>query len=332
MIRARQLRKVFQASVPHRGRLAGLRNFLAPDSREIIAVEDVDFTLTPGESVGYLGPNGAGQSTTIKMLTGILVPTSGTVEIGGLSPHRDRLRNSRQIGVVFGQRSQLIFDLPVSDSYELLRHMYEIPLQRFRENLIRFGEVLETGPLLDRQVRTLSLGQRMRCEILASLLHEPKVLFLDEPTIGLDIVAKDRIRAFIQQINHDDGVTVLLTTHDLADIELLCPRVIIIDHGRVIHDGSLIEMRKDLATDRLVCASMGDPTTAAAVAAAFGGEAGMNVVVEGRSVRLTFDQRRIGTLDVVRKLLSQAEPSDLVISEESVEALVKRIYQQPEPS
>src|SRR5579859_155762 len=228
-IEVRDLRKVFRLAIQPEGGWKLLRSFVRPQLREMVAVDGVSFSIQPGERVGYLGPNGAGKSTTIKMLSGILVPTGGVVEVGGLVPHRSRRQHSHQVGVVFGQRSQLLFDLPVRDSFTLLRHMYQVPLGRYRENLARFAEVLEVGELLDRSVRTLSLGQRMRCEILAALLHDPSVLFLDEPTIGLDVVAKERIRVFIERINREQGVTVLLTTHDLTDIERLCPRLMIID-------------------------------------------------------------------------------------------------------
>jgi ABC-2 type transport system ATP-binding protein len=320
--------KTFRASIRRPGRLGTLRSLVQPQTREVRAVDGVSFAVAAGECVGYLGPNGAGKSTTIKMLTGILVPTAGRVEVGGLVPHRDRRRNAHQIGVVFGHRSQLLFDLPVRDSFELLRYMYRLPVPRYRQNLARFAEVLEIGALLDRPVRTLSLGQRMRCEILAALLHEPRVLFLDEPTIGLDVVAKDRIRAFVEQINREDGVTVVLTTHDLADIERLCRRVVLIDKGRVIYDGDLAALRDRLATERQIALRLADEAAAAGLAAELAGVEGLETTVDGRSLTVRFDLRRTSAADVMRRLLASSSPEDLVMREESIEALVRRIYRE----
>ena len=327
IVEVRGLRKVFRTSIRRAGRWGTLHSLIRPQTRETVAVDGVGFTIQAGERVGYLGPNGAGKSTTIKMLTGILTPSGGEVRVGGLTPYEERRRNSYQIGVVFGQRSQLLFDLTVRYSFDLLRYMYRVPVPRYRDNLKRFAAVLEIETLLDRPVRTLSLGQRMRCEILAALLHEPAVLFLDEPTIGLDVVAKDRIRHFIEQINQEQGVTVLLTTHDLTDIERLCPRVIIIDKGRLIYDGRLDYIRERLATERQITAVLADPAAAEHVAAHFSRDSEIEVSLDGRTVRLTHDQRRTATAEVVRTLLAQANPQDLTMREESIEALVRRIYQ-----
>ena len=214
------------------------------------AVDQVSFTVARGELVGYIGPNGAGKSTTIKMLTGILMPSSGRLTVAGLTPQRDRVRLARRIGVVFGQRTSLWWDLPLGDSFALLRRLYRIPPARYRENLDRFVGALELGPLLDKPVRQLSLGQRMRGDITAALLHDPEIVYLDEPTIGLDIVSKKAVREFLHALNAESGTTILLTTHDIGDIERLCSRVIAIDRGRVGFDGSLDALRagRDLET------------------------------------------------------------------------------------
>ena len=222
--------------------VAGLRRTFRVHRATVTAVDGVDFTVEAGEMVGYIGPNGAGKSTTIKMLTGILVPTSGRIRVAGLEPARRRTELARRIGVVFGNRSLLWWDLPLSQSFDLLRHLYRVPAPEHRRRLAELADVLELGPLLDRPVRQLSLGQRMRGELTAALLHAPELLFLDEPTVGLDIVSRARVREFLLRLNRERGVTVLLTTHDLADIERLCPRMLIIDRGRVLYDGGTAEI------------------------------------------------------------------------------------------
>ncbi|MBT2539989.1 ATP-binding cassette domain-containing protein [Streptomyces sp. ISL-44] len=209
------------------------------EKRQVRAVDGISFEVARGEMVGYIGPNGAGKSTTIKMLTGILTPSGGRLRVAGIDPARERLRLAHRIGVVFGQRTTLWWDLPLKDSYGLMRRMYRIPRVRFEENLDRCVERLDLAELLDVPVRQLSLGQRMRGDIAAALLHDPDVLYLDEPTIGLDVVSKAKVRGFLRQLNEELGTTVLLTTHDLQDIEQLCERVMVIDHGRLMYDGAL---------------------------------------------------------------------------------------------
>ena len=209
------------------------------------AVDGIDLSVEPGELVGYIGPNGAGKSTTIKMLTGILMPTSGTLRVAGLEPQRNRIRLARRIGVVFGQRTTLWWDLPLRDSFTLIQQLYRIPAARYEANLGRYVDALDLGPLLDQPVRQLSLGQRMRGDITAALLHDPMIVYLDEPTIGLDIVSKHVVRDFLHELNRSTGTTILLTTHDIGDIERLCSRVVAIDHGRITYDGSIDRLRAD---------------------------------------------------------------------------------------
>ena len=230
---------------------------------DVEAVAGVSFTVGAGEMIGYVGPNGAGKSTTIKMLTGILQPSGGRVRVAGLDPARQRLEVAKRIGVVFGQRSQLWWDLPLRDSFELLRHIYRVPADAYRQRLAYFVELLELGSFLETPVRQLSLGQRMRGDLTAALLHAPPVLFLDEPSIGLDVVAKARIRELLAQINRDQGVTMLLTTHDMADIERLCSRMLIIDHGRVIYDGGLEAIREQYGDERTVVVDLEEAAAAA---------------------------------------------------------------------
>ena len=250
LIEVEHARKVFTKYGRRGGRWGTLRTLLAREKHTVVAVDDVSFRVNEGEMVGYIGPNGAGKSTTMKMLTGILVPSSGRVVVDGRVPYRQRVEHVRHIGVVFGQRTQLWWDLPTRESFELLRHIYRVPEARCRDNLAYFTELLELGPFLETPVRQLSLGQRMRADLAAALLHEPRILFLDEPTIGLDVVAKERIRQFLTDINRERGVTVILTTHDLDDIERLCPRVVLIDHGRVIYDGALEALRTRFGRQR----------------------------------------------------------------------------------
>ncbi len=244
MISVRQLRKTFQTPVVKEGKLAGIRTLLSRSYKEKEAVRDVSFNIESGEFVGYIGPNGAGKSTTIKMLTGILHPTSGEVLIHGLSPQKHRRRVVAHLGVVFGQRTQLWWDLPVKDSYEILAAMYRVEEATARRRLGELEQLLELREFLDTPVRKLSLGQRMRADLAAAMLHDPDILFLDEPTIGLDVVAKRSIRGFLKALNEEFGKTILLTTHDMDDIEQLCERVIVINHGQIGYDGSIHQLRE----------------------------------------------------------------------------------------
>jgi ABC-2 type transport system ATP-binding protein len=250
IISAEGVSKRFRQHKRFPGLTGAIRSLITSAYTEVRAVEAVTFSIAAGEAVGYLGPNGAGKTTMIKMLTGILVPTAGAVRVLGRVPHEQRMVNAREIGVVFGQRSQLWWDLPVIDSFNLHQRIYGIPEGRYRENLGHFAEMLGLTPFLDRAVRQLSLGQRMRCETVMALLHDPKVLFLDEPTIGLDVVAKDAVRRFLTEMNRERGVTVILTTHDLQDIEQICPRLIMVDEGKLLFDGALANLRASLGTRR----------------------------------------------------------------------------------
>ena len=237
------LQKEFRRARRFGGRLGWLRTFVSRETVTKVAVDGISFTIEAGELVGLVGPNGAGKSTTIKMLTGVLVPTAGEVVVRGLVPWRDRLEHARRMGVVFGQRSQLWWDLPTIDSFELLRHIYRVPEERYRRNLAHFREILGLEEFLDTPVRQLSLGQRMRADLAAAFMHDPEVVFLDEPTIGLDLVAKDHIREFVKEVNRRHGVTVILTTHDMADVEAVCRRIMVIDQGKIILDGSIEGIR-----------------------------------------------------------------------------------------
>src|SRR5919108_4494835 len=258
MIAVEDLRKHFWIRQHHHGLGGAIRNLVTRAGREVRAVDGISFRVAPGEMVGYIGPNGAGKSTTIKMLTGILVPSGGQVTVAGLVPWRQRRALARCIGAVFGQRTQLWWDLPLIESLTLLRHIYRVPAPRFDANLQVFRDLLDLDGFLDTPVRQLSLGQRMRGDLAAALLHDPEILYLDEPTIGLDVVAKQRIRDFLRRMNRERGVTLLLTTHDMADVEQLCSRLLIIDHGRLLYDGSLDAIRERFGTERTLVVDLAE--------------------------------------------------------------------------
>lgn len=289
-------------------------------SREaVVAVHDLTFAVGAGEMVGYIGPNGAGKSTTIKMLTGILVPTAGRVRVAGMDPSRDRVELARRIGVVFGQRSTLWWDLPLRDSYDLLQKMYRIEPARYRENLARFVELLDLGDQLDTPVRQLSLGQRMRGDITAALLHDPEVLYLDEPTIGLDVVSKGRLREFLRALNAERGTTLLLTTHDLQDIEALCDRVIVIDHGTSVYDGSLSGLHAQGGSTRTLVVDLVDEAPPVEVPGATVRR------VEGPRQWLSFPADA-SAAPIVAAVAAAYDVADLSIQEPDIEDVIRELY------
>lgn len=244
MIQVSHLRKTFRVARRGAGFSQAVKALFRREYEEIHALDDLSFTIRDGEMVGYIGPNGAGKSSTIKVLSGILTPDSGQCLVNGRTPWKDRVAHVKEIGVVFGQRTQLWWDVPVADSFELLKEIYTVPEKTYQENLEELTQLLDLGDLLRTPARQLSLGQRMRCEIAASLLHSPKILFLDEPTIGLDAVSKLAVRDFILRLNRERGTTVLLTTHDMQDIEALASRVLLIGRGKILLDGTLEDIRR----------------------------------------------------------------------------------------
>ena len=317
LIRAVHLSKHFRVYT-HR---SALRNLFSPSYNLVRAVEDVCFQIERGELVGYIGPNGAGKSTTIKMLTGILVPTSGQVVVDGRIPHRQRKEHVRRIGVVFGQRTNLWWDLPTIESFDLLRHVYRIPADRYRANLDLFCELLDLEGFLNVPVRTLSLGQRMRADLAAALLHEPHILFLDEPTIGLDVVAKQRIRAFIRRLNRERGTTIILTTHDLGDVEKLCDRVLMIDHGRLIYDGDLEFLRRRFGYSRVLRVELAEDYEEV-------GLPGADLRYrDGRRVFYRFDTNAVSASQLIQRLTERYRVADIAVREAEIEEIVGRIYQ-----
>jgi ABC-2 type transport system ATP-binding protein len=310
------LRKVFQARVGG----TGLRGLLRPRVRDVPAVDGVTFAVEPGELVAFLGPNGAGKSTTIKMLTGILHPSDGLASVLGLVPWRERRRLAYRIAAVFGQRSQLWYHLPPADTFDLLAHVYELDRATYRGRVDRLIERFEIGPYLRTPVRRLSLGERMRCEIAAALLHGPEVIFLDEPTIGLDVIARQRIRELIREMNRDEGTTVFLTSHDAGDVEQVCRRAIVVNHGRIVCDAPIAQLKRDFLRTRIVQLTFAEPTP--------------DVTVEGAIVRqsdphratLEVDLDRTPIESVVASAFARYPVADIAVAEPPMEEIIAAIY------
>ena len=323
-IQADSLTKIFRTYDRRPGFLGSLRDVVDRRHRELIAVKNITLEIPKGQAIGYIGPNGAGKSTTIKMLTGILTPTSGTVRVNGFDPHRQRAAYVKTVGAVFGQRSQLWWDLAVGESFELLRHLYDVTPADFAARLKRFDEVLELGPFLRTPVRKLSLGQRMKADIAASLFHNPPVLFLDEPTVGVDVVTKTRLREFLRELNRNEGTTILLTTHDMQDIEALASRVVVIDQGAIMHDGTL-----DSLTDRYGGGKQLRLTLSRAVDVTTQAELPRSGIVWTQSSPVEVVaalERGIDCPATLQQVLGLLPVADVAIEEPSIEEVVKALY------
>lgn len=338
MIEARGLSKSFNVLKRRSGRLGSLRSIVNPEKHTVSAVQDLSLKVEYGEIIGLVGPNGAGKSTTIKMLTGILMPTSGSIQVAGLVPIRQRRELAARIGVVFGQRTQLWWDLPLIDSLQLLRHLYRMPEQKHAENLQQLRALLDLDEFIHTPVRQLSLGQRVRGDLAAALLHEPELLYLDEPTIGLDVVAKARVREFLLALNAQKKTTILITTHDMDDIETLCPRMIIIDHGRKLYDGTVTDIRARFGGQRTLMAVLDIPELAriadlskdsAGLPLLPGLPQGVHVIqMNGPQLGLSFGKDTLPAHELVAWLGARYNLHDVTFLEPQIEDIIRRIYEE----
>lgn len=323
MIQVKNISKTFQVNKRAKGIPGMVANMFVPKFEKRHAVRDVSFSIERGEMVGFIGPNGAGKSTTIKMLSGILYPDCGKITVNGYVPYKQRKSYVGSIGVVFGQKSQLQWDLPVIDSFELLKAIYRVPDQVYRTNLDRYTEMLEMKGFLHQPVRQLSLGQRMRADIVAALLHSPQIVFFDEPTIGVDVVGKEKIREFIRELNVQDKVTMIFTTHDMQDIEKTCHRLIIIDNGEKVYDGSLTKVREVYGTTRQLEVEFGEDCEIAPIE---------NVEIcsaekeNPRKKKFIFENKKVQIQELMSFLLTNYNVRDLYISETEIENIIRKIY------
>jgi ABC-2 type transport system ATP-binding protein len=325
LIETRGLTKVFRQPVKDPGLLGSIKHLGTRRFKDRTAVDGVDLSVEAGEAIAYVGPNGAGKSTTIKMLTGILVPSSGEIRVAGLVPDKQRIANARNIGVVFGQRTQLWWDIPIRESLGLLKEIYGVSDAQYEATLRDFDELLDLDEIMGQTARRVSLGQRMRGDLAASLLHNPKILYLDEPTIGLDIEVKDRVRAFIRKIVEERGTTVMLTTHDLDDIEDICKRIVIIDGGRVIYDGELQAVKDTYARERSITFFLHGAAPVDALRAKLPG----CTVEPGEthdSLVVRFDRFETEAGEVVSAVLASAELNDFHIDEPAIEDVIRKVY------
>ncbi|MGB8955193.1 MAG: ATP-binding cassette domain-containing protein [Tumebacillaceae bacterium] len=321
-IRVQGLTKSFEVKHKPAGMLGSIRSLFRPELSEKVAVHPIDFTVEQGEVLAFLGPNGAGKSTTIKMLTGILHPSGGQAEVLGYCPWTDRQQLAFHVGSVFGQKSQLWYHLPPVDTFELMGRIYELgkhDLQKRRDELV---ERFELGPYLHTPVRKLSLGERMRCEIAAALLHRPKIVFLDEPTIGLDVIVKQKIRELIREMNREEGTTLFLTSHDAGDIEQLCKRVIVINHGQVILDDSVSKMKHEFLTNKTIHLKLKEEAERFSLP-------GVEVVKQkGTGLRLSVDTAQTGIEDVLAHIVGNYRLEDVTIEDPSMEEIITYIYEK----
>lgn len=331
MINVYNLTKEFKTNKKYPGFKGAIKSLFSTEYTVNKAVDNMNFQIGEGEVVGYIGSNGAGKSTTIKMMTGILTPTSGKVEVNGIIPYENRTENAMNIGVVFGQRTQLWWDLPLSETFSLLRDIYNVSQEDFQERMKFFNDVLEIDEFMLRPVRTLSLGQRMRADLAASLIHNPKILYLDEPTIGLDVVVKEKVRNAIKEINKKYNTTVILTTHDLEDIEELCDRIIIIDKGVKIYDGGLKEIREKYGymTTVSVLIKKSEIDKNIDINSYFNLDNNdLNLNVEDGKIIVTFNKNKVSSTDIIEFFMKNYTLQDFSLKETSIDDIIKKIYRK----
>lgn len=327
IIEVRDLVKTYRSAVRREGVWGSVRDLFYREYKTLTAVDHISFSVNKGELLGYIGPNGAGKSTSIKMLTGILAPTGGEMSVMGYHPFRDRKTYTKHIGVVFGQRTQLWWDIAVIESLKLLSRIYDVSPKDFKDRLEVLTNILDLKELLHTPVRKLSLGQRMRSDLAASLIHNPPVLFLDEPTVGLDAVGKDTIRTFLRAINRDFQTTILLTTHDLKEIEELCNRIMILDHGKIIFDGSLAAIKQIPGLARSMTVDFAGAAPLAELVGMFNGAVTFTQESE-RRLNAKFDASKVQTADLVKTVMSRFEVADLAVSEPSIDDVIMKIYRE----
>lgn len=329
MIQVEHVTKEFEKTIKKPGIKGSIQSLFHKRTEKTVAVNDISFSVPKGEILGFIGPNGAGKSTAIKMMTGILTPTSGQICINGQIPYKNRQKYVKEIGVVFGQRTQLWWDLPLTETFSVLKEVYQIETKKFKERMEFLNEVLDLSAFISSPVRTLSLGQRMRADIAASMLHNPKVLFLDEPTIGLDVVVKDNIRKAIAQINEADHTTIILTTHDLSDIELLCKRIVMIDHGKIVYDGALDTMKERYGRMREIQLSVFEETEfdKLFIEKTFGfTPRELEIKKENTKAAIKFDTGKAQVSDLLQYILSTVKVKDIAVRETDIEEIIRRMY------
>ena len=324
IIEVNNLVKTYKTIEKEDGLLGYFKNLVKPKYNEFTAVNKINFNIEEGELVGYIGENGAGKSTTIKMLTGLLTPTSGSVLVNGIHTNEKRIQNNKNIGAVFGQKTQLWWDLPVIESFRLIRQMYKIPEGEYRKNLKKFTEILELDDLLEKQVKNLSLGQKMRCEIAATFLHDPKIVYLDEPTIGLDVLVKENIRKFIKDINKEKNTTVILTTHDLKDIEDVCNRIILLDKGQIIYDGEKQKFKDTYG--KYIIAEFIIKEKKANISESINSEEIQVLEETENKLKIRFSHEETTIMKVMDKISEYCTIEDIHMKEAELEDILKEIY------
>lgn len=329
MIEVRNVTKEFKKTIKDPGLKGSLKSLVHKKVETVKAVDDISFSVAEGEILGFIGPNGAGKSTAIKMLTGILTPTEGQIVINGQVPYKNRKKYVKEIGVVFGQRTQLWWDLPLTETFTVLKEIYQIDDKAFKDRMDFLNQVLELDPFINSPVRTLSLGQRMRADIAASMIHNPKVLFLDEPTIGLDVVVKDNIRKAIAEINKNEKTTIILTTHDISDIELLCKRIVMIDKGKKVYDGALDKMKEKYGKVREIHINLKSAADMdkLELAAKFNLEGDdLEIKVDGNKAVVKFNSSKVQVSDMLSYILATITVKDIAVSEADIEEIIRRLY------